>query len=99
VRYQEAMSVYYNTARDRCRRQLSRQERKTLSRRSPVLGKFFFKPASGEYPVYKTRYCKLASISATTGIPGRLAPLALNVPNISSNPSATVAGLSEHLGN
>ena len=60
--------------------------------------KFFFKPGASEWPVFKTRYCKLGVyICYDRHFPEGWRALALNGAEYIVNPSATVAGLSEYL--
>ena len=60
--------------------------------------KFFFKPGASQWPVFKTRYCKLGVyICYDRHFPEGWRALALNGAEYILNPSATVAGLSEYL--
>jgi N-carbamoylputrescine amidase len=60
--------------------------------------KFFFKPGFSDWPVFKTKYCKLGVyICYDRHFPEGWRALALNGAEYIVNPSATVAGLSEYL--
>ncbi|MBM4106963.1 MAG: acyltransferase [Phycisphaerae bacterium] len=60
--------------------------------------KFFFKPGTGGYPVFKTRYATIGvSICYDRHFPEGARCLGLAGAEIVFNPSATVAGLSQHL--
>ena len=60
--------------------------------------KFFFKPGTGGYPVFSTRYGKVGVyICYDRHFPEGARCLGLNGAEIVFNPSATVAGLSQHL--
>ncbi|HZW05695.1 MAG TPA: nitrilase-related carbon-nitrogen hydrolase [Phycisphaerales bacterium] len=60
--------------------------------------KFFFKPGNGGYPVFKTRYAKVGVyICYDRHFPEGARCLGLNGAEIVFNPSATTAGLSQHL--
>jgi len=60
--------------------------------------KFFFKPGTGGYPVFETRYAKVGVyICYDRHFPEGARCLGLNGAEIVFNPSATVAGLSQHL--
>jgi N-carbamoylputrescine amidase len=99
--YEEAMTgVYYNTAAviDADGSYLGKTRKTHIPQVAGFWEKFFFKPGSTEYPVYKTRYCKLGVyICYDRHFPEGWRALALNGAEYIVNPSATVAGLSEHL--
>ena len=99
--YEEAMTgVYYNTAAviDADGTYLGKTRKTHIPQVAGFWEKFFFKPGSTEYPVYKTRYCKLGVyICYDRHFPEGWRALALNGAEYIVNPSATVAGLSEHL--
>ena len=99
--YEEAMpGVYYNTAAviDADGSYLGKTRKTHIPQVAGFWEKFFFKPGSTEYPVYKTRYCKLGVyICYDRHFPEGWRALALNGAEYIVNPSATVAGLSEHL--
>ncbi|MEK7287567.1 MAG: nitrilase-related carbon-nitrogen hydrolase [Elusimicrobiota bacterium] len=60
--------------------------------------KFYFKPGNTGYPVFQTRYAKVGVyICYDRHFPDGARILGLNGAEIVFNPSATVAGLSEHL--
>ena len=60
--------------------------------------KFYFKPGNTGYPVFQTRYGKVGVyICYDRHFPDGARILGLNGAEIVFNPSATVAGLSEHL--
>ena len=60
--------------------------------------KFYFKPGNTGYPVFQTRYAKVGVyICYDRHFPDGARILGLNDAEIVFNPSATVAGLSEHL--
>lgn len=60
--------------------------------------KFYFKPGTGGYPVFETRYAKVGVyICYDRHFPEGARCLGLNGAEIVFNPSATVAGLSQHL--
>lgn len=60
--------------------------------------KFFFKPGNLGYPVFETRYAKVGVyICYDRHFPDGARILGLNGAEIVYNPSATVAGLSQHL--
>jgi N-carbamoylputrescine amidase len=60
--------------------------------------KYFFKPGTGGYPVFETRYAKVGVyICYDRHFPEGARCLGLNGAEIVFNPSATVAGLSQYL--
>jgi len=99
--YEEAMTgVYYNTAAviDADGSYLGKTRKTHIPQVAGFWEKFFFKPGNTGYPVYKTRYCKLGVyICYDRHFPEGWRALALNGAEYIVNPSATVAGLSEHL--
>ena len=99
--YEEAMTgVYYNTAAviDADGTYLGKTRKTHIPQVAGFWEKFFFKPGNSEYAVYKTRYCKLGVyICYDRHFPEGWRALALNGAEYIVNPSATVAGLSEHL--
>jgi N-carbamoylputrescine amidase len=99
--YEEAMpGVYYNTAAviDADGTYLGKTRKTHIPQVAGFWEKFFFKPGNTAYPVYKTRYCKLGVyICYDRHFPEGWRALALNGAEYIVNPSATVAGLSEHL--
>ena len=99
--YEEAMTgVYYNTAAviDADGTYLGKYRKTHIPQVAGFWEKFFFKPGASEYPVFKTRYCKLGVYSCyDRHFPEGWRALALNGAEYIVNPSATVAGLSEYL--
>src|SRR3982751_1655278 len=99
--YEEAMTgVYYNTAAviDADGSYLGKTRKTHIPQVAGFWEKFFFKPGSTDYPVYKTRYCKLGVyICYDRHFPEGWRALALNGAEYIVNPSATVAGLSKYL--
>ena len=99
--YEEAMAgVYYNTAAviDADGAYLGKYRKTHIPQVAGFWEKFFFKPGASDYPVFKTRYCKLGVyICYDRHFPEGWRALALNGAEYIVNPSATVAGLSEHL--
>ena len=99
--YEEAMTgVYYNTAAviDADGSYLGKCRKTHIPQVAGFWEKFFFKPGTSDYPVFQTRYCKLGVyICYDRHFPEGWRALALNGAEYIVNPSATVAGLSEHL--
>ena len=99
--YEEDMTgVYYNTAAviDADGTYLGKVRKTHIPQVAGFWEKFFFKPGNSGYPVFKTRYCKLGVyICYDRHFPEGWRALALNGAEYIVNPSATVAGLSEHL--
>ena len=99
--YEEAMTgVYYNTAAviDADGSYLGKCRKTHIPQVAGFWEKFFFKPGASDYPVFQTRYCKLGVyICYDRHFPEGWRALALNGAEYIVNPSATVAGLSEHL--
>ncbi|MBI4862254.1 MAG: acyltransferase [Candidatus Riflebacteria bacterium] len=60
--------------------------------------KYYFKPGNTDYPVFQTRYCKVAPyICYDRHFPDGARILGLHGAEIMFNPSATTAGVSKHL--
>ena len=100
--YEEEMTgLYFNTASviDADGRFLGKYRKHHIPQVAPGFWeKFFFKPGASQWPVFKTRYCKLGVyICYDRHFPEGARILGLNGAEIVFNPSATVAGLSEYL--
>src|SRR5260221_766978 len=99
--YEEAMTgVYYNTAAviDADGRYLGKFRKVHIPQVAGFYEKFFFKPGNLGYPVFNTAYCRLGVyICYDRHFPEGWRALALNGAEYIVNPSATVAGLSQHL--
>ena len=99
--YEEAMTgVYYKRRRrDRRRWQLSWQIPQIAHpRRRWILGEFLLQARRSDWPVFDTAYCRLGVyICYDRHFPEGWRALALGGAEYIVNPSATVAGLSEHL--
>ena len=99
--YEEDITgVYYNTAAviDADGRYLGKYRKTHIPQVAGFWEKFFFKPGNSGYPVFQTAYCKLGVyICYDRHFPEGWRALALNGAEYIVNPSATVAGLSEHL--
>ncbi|NQY63889.1 MAG: acyltransferase [Alteromonadaceae bacterium] len=92
--------IYYNTAAviDADGTYLGKYRKKQIPHTSGFWEKFFFKPGDNEYPVFQTRYAKIGIyICYDRHFPEGARILGLNGAEIVYNPSATVAGLSQHL--
>jgi len=92
--------VYYNTAAviDADGSYLGKYRKTHLPQLAGFWEKFFFKPGASNWPVFRTRYCKLGVyICYDRHFPEGWRALALNGAEYIVNPSATVAGLSEYL--
>jgi beta-ureidopropionase len=92
--------VYYNTAAviDADGTYLGKYRKKQIPHTSGFWEKFFFKPGDNEWPVFQTRYAKIGVyICYDRHFPEGARILGLNGAEIVYNPSATVAGLSQHL--
>lgn len=92
--------VYYNTAAviDADGQYLGKYRKKQIPHTSGFWEKFFFKPGDDDYPVFETRYAKIGVyICYDRHFPEGARILGLNGAEIVYNPSATVAGLSQHL--
>ena len=99
--YEEAMTgVYYNTAAviNADGSYLGKYRKTHIPHVAGFREKFFFKPGASGWPVFDTAYCKLGVyICYDRHIPEGWRALALKGAEYIVNPSATVAGLSEHL--
>ncbi len=99
--YEEVMTgVYYNTAAvvDADGSYLGKYRKSHIPQVAGFWEKFFFKPGASGWPVFDTAYCKLGVyICYDRHIPEGWRALALKGAEYIVNPSATVAGLSEHL--
>jgi N-carbamoylputrescine amidase len=99
--YEKEMSgVYYNTAAviDADGKYLGKYRKHHIPQIAGFWEKFFFKPGNGGYPVFATRYAKVGVyICYDRHFPEGARCLGLNGAEIVFNPSATVAGLSQHL--
>jgi beta-ureidopropionase len=99
--YEEAMpGVYYNTAAviDADGSYLGKYRKHHIPQTNGFWEKYYFKPGNLGYPVFETRYAKVGVyICYDRHFPEGARLLGLNGAEIVFNPSATVAGLSEHL--
>jgi len=99
--YELAMrGVFYNSASiiDADGKYLGRYRKQHIPHTSGFWEKYFFKPGDGGYPVFQTRYAKIGVyICYDRHFPEGARCLGLNGAEIVFNPSATVAGLSQHL--
>ncbi|MDP1661440.1 MAG: nitrilase-related carbon-nitrogen hydrolase [Phycisphaerales bacterium] len=100
--YEREMSgVLYNTAAviDADGSYLGKYRKQHIPHVNPgFFEKFFFKPGNGGYPVFQTRYAKVGVyICYDRHFPEGARCLGLNGAEIVFNPSATTAGLSQHL--
>jgi beta-ureidopropionase len=96
----EMAGVYYNTAAviDADGTYLGKYRKHHIPQTSGFWEKYFFKPGNLGYPVFDTRYCKVGVyICYDRHFPEGARLLGLNGAEIVFNPSATVAGLSQHL--
>lgn len=96
----EIAGVYYNTAAvfDADGEYLGKYRKTHIPQVAGFWEKFFFKPGSSNWPVFKTKYVKLGVyICYDRHFPEGWRALALNGAEYIVNPSATVAGLSEYL--
>ncbi|MBI4679157.1 MAG: acyltransferase [Elusimicrobia bacterium] len=92
--------VYYNTAAvlDADGRYLGKYRKIHIPQVAGFWEKFFFKPGNLGYPVFETRYAKVAVyICYDRHFPEGARAFGLRGAEIVFNPSATVAGLSQHL--
>jgi len=100
--YEREMSgVLYNTAAvyDADGTYLGKYRKQHIPQVNPGFWeKFFFKPGTGGYPIFQTRYAKVGVyICYDRHFPEGARCLGLNGAEIVFNPSATVAGLSQYL--
>lgn len=99
--YEEHMTgVYYNTAAviDADGSYLGKYRKNHIPQVAGFWEKFFFKPGNLGYPVFDTAYGKVGVyICYDRHFPEGARGLGLNGAEIVFNPSATVAGLSQHL--
>src|SRR3972149_4649144 len=100
--YEEEMTgVYYNTAAviDADGKYLGKYRKHHIPHCDPGFWeKFYFKPGNLGYPVFQTAFAKVGVyICYDRHFPEGARILGLNGAEIVFNPSATVAGLSEHL--
>jgi beta-ureidopropionase len=96
----EQAGVYYNTAAilDADGSYLGKYRKTHLPQVAGFWEKFFFRPGNLGYPVFKTRYATIgAYICYDRHFPEGARALGLAGAEIVYNPSATVAGLSQHL--
>ncbi len=96
----DVTGVYYNTAAviDADGEYLGKYRKTHIPQVAGFWEKFFFKPGKSNWPVFKTKYCKLGVyICYDRHFPEGWRALALNGAEYIVNPSATVAGLSEYL--
>ena len=96
----EQAGVYYNTAAivDADGSYLGKYRKTHIPQTSGFWEKFFFRPGNLGYPVFKTRYATIgAYICYDRHFPEGARALGLAGAEIVYNPSATVAGLSQHL--
>lgn len=92
--------VYYNSAAviDADGSYLGKYRKKQIPHTSGFWEKYFFKPGDNDWPVFQTRYAKIGLyICYDRHFPEGARILGLNGAEIVYNPSATVAGLSQHL--
>jgi beta-ureidopropionase len=97
----EVTGVYYNAAAviDDSGRYLGKYRKHHIPHLYPGFWeKFYFKPGTGGYPVFPTRFGRIGVyICYDRHFPEGARELGLNGAEIVFNPSATVAGLSEYL--
>ena len=97
---EEITGVYYNTAAviDADGTYMGKYRKTHIPHVGGFWEKFFFKPGASDWPVFETAYCKLGVyICYDRHFPEGWRALALNGAEYIVNPSATVAGISEHL--
>ncbi len=97
----EMAGVYYNTAAviDADGTYLGKYRKNHIPQVNPgFFEKYYFKPGNLGYPVFKTRYATIGVyICYDRHFPEGARLLGINGAEIVFNPSATVAGLSQHL--
>jgi beta-ureidopropionase len=96
----EMAGVYYNTAAviDADGSYLGKYRKNHIPQVGGFWEKFFFKPGNLGYPTFQTRYAKIGVyICYDRHFPEGARLLGLHGAEIVFNPSATVAGLSQHL--
>ncbi|MDQ3366053.1 MAG: acyltransferase [Myxococcota bacterium] len=96
----EQAGVYYNTAAvlDADGSYLGKYRKTHIPQTSGFWEKYFFRPGNLGYPVFQTKYAKVGVyICYDRHFPEGARALGLNGAEIVYNPSATVAGLSQHL--
>jgi N-carbamoylputrescine amidase len=96
----EQAGLYYNTAAilDADGSYLGKYRKTHIPQTSGFWEKYFFRPGNLGYPVFKTRYATIgAYICYDRHFPEGARALGLAGAEIVYNPSATVAGLSQHL--
>ncbi len=96
----EQAGIYYNTAAilDADCSYLGKYRKTHIPQTSGFWEKYFFRPGNLGYPVFKTRYATIgAYICYDRHFPEGARALGLAGAEIVYNPSATVAGLSQHL--
>lgn len=97
----EMTGVYYNTAAiyDADGTYLGKYRKQHIPQVNPgFFEKFFFKPGTGGYPVFQTRYANVGIyICYDRHFPEGARCLGLNGAEIVFNPSATTAGLSQYI--
>jgi beta-ureidopropionase len=95
-----AAGVYYNTAAviDADGTYLGKYRKMHIPQTHGFWEKYYFKPGNMGYPTFKTRYAGIGVyICYDRHFPEGARMLGLNGAEIVFNPSATVAGLSQHL--
>ncbi|MBI4703496.1 MAG: acyltransferase [Deltaproteobacteria bacterium] len=96
----EMVGVYYNSAAviDADGTYLGKYRKQHIPHTSGFWEKYFFKPGNLGYPVFETRYGKVAVyICYDRHFPEGARLLGLHGAEVVFNPSATVAGLSQYL--
>jgi len=96
----EMAGVYYNTAAviDADGTYLGKYRKNHIPQTGGFWEKYYFKPGNLGYPVFETKYAKIGVyICYDRHFPEGARLLGLNGAEIVFNPSATVAGQSEHL--
>jgi beta-ureidopropionase len=96
----EAAGIYYNSAAviDADGKYLGKYRKQHIPQTSGFWEKYYFKPGNLGYPVFQTQYCKVGVyICYDRHFPEGARLLGLHGTEVLFNPSATVAGLSQHL--